>query len=170
MSILVGVPLAGHWLLQRDVSAYLVLPHATQAYNHAPFSWPAWTGMALFVAAMIGSYLFIVMRSRHRQRTLPEFSPAMFPWWGTFGILLTILGWILAWTRFPWFSDLQVFTFTPLWCGYIITVNAADANDFTATATYQNGDDEATKCASFTIDGRGTKTSAPLADCWTRTR
>ena len=53
---------------------------------------------------------------------------------------------------------------------YIITVNAADANDFNATATYQNADDEAGKCATFTIDGRGTKASTPLADCWTRTR
>ncbi len=53
---------------------------------------------------------------------------------------------------------------------YIINVGAADANDFTAIATYQNADDEAGKCATFQIDGRGSKTSAPLADCWTRTR
>ena len=53
---------------------------------------------------------------------------------------------------------------------YIITVNSADANDFAATATYQKSDAEADKCSSFAIDGRGAKTSAPLADCWTRTR
>ncbi len=53
---------------------------------------------------------------------------------------------------------------------YIVTVNAADANDFTATATYQNADEEAGRCATFTIDGRGTKTSAPYTDCWTRAR
>jgi type IV pilus assembly protein PilE len=53
---------------------------------------------------------------------------------------------------------------------YIITVNAADANDFTATATYQNADAEAGKCSTFTIDGRGTKSSTPYVDCWTRTR
>lgn len=53
---------------------------------------------------------------------------------------------------------------------YIIDVGAADASDFAATATYQNADDEAGKCATFTIDGRGNKGSAPLADCWTRTR
>ena len=53
---------------------------------------------------------------------------------------------------------------------YIINVGAANANDFTATATYQNADEEAGKCATFQIDGRGAKTSAPLADCWTRTR
>lgn len=60
-----------------------------------------------------------------------------------------------------WLSDSE---------SYIITVNAADANDFTATATYQNADAEAGKCATFTIDGRGSKNSAPYADCWTRTR
>ena len=53
---------------------------------------------------------------------------------------------------------------------YIINVGAADASDFAATATYQNADAEAGKCATFTIDGRGNKGSAPLADCWTRAR
>jgi type IV pilus assembly protein PilE len=53
---------------------------------------------------------------------------------------------------------------------YSITVTVADANDFTAIATYQNADDEAGKCLTFNIDGRGGKTSAPYDDCWTRTR
>lgn len=53
---------------------------------------------------------------------------------------------------------------------YEINVDAADANNFTATATYLNADGEAGKCATFQIDGRGVKTSAPKTDCWTRTR
>ena len=53
---------------------------------------------------------------------------------------------------------------------YVCAVNAADANTFTATATYQNADAEAGKCLTFTIDGRGNKTSAPAPDCWTNTR
>ncbi len=53
---------------------------------------------------------------------------------------------------------------------YIINVGAADSNDFTATATFQLGGDEAGKCLTFQIDGRGAKTSAPDTDCWTRTR
>jgi len=53
---------------------------------------------------------------------------------------------------------------------YSITVTAADANDFTAVATYQRADEEADKCQTFNIDGRGGKTSAPYDDCWTRTR
>jgi len=54
---------------------------------------------------------------------------------------------------------------------YMINVDpGADADNFSATATYQNADAEAGKCATFTIDGRGAKGSAPLADCWSRTR
>ena len=54
---------------------------------------------------------------------------------------------------------------------YQLTVAAANpADNFTCTATYLVADDEALKCSTFTIDGRGNKTSAPLADCWTRRR
>ena len=53
---------------------------------------------------------------------------------------------------------------------YVVNVTAANANDFTAVATYQNADNEAGKCSTFQIDGSGAKTSAPLGDCWTRTR
>ena len=53
---------------------------------------------------------------------------------------------------------------------YVCNVTAADANTFTAVATYQNADAEAGKCSTFNIDGRGQKTSAPAPDCWTNTR
>ena len=55
---------------------------------------------------------------------------------------------------------------------YMVNVTAADANDFTAIASYQLGGNEAGKCPTFTIDGRGGKTSpdGSYADCWTRTR
>ena len=45
-----------------------------------------------------------------------------------------------------------------------------DANNFTARATYLLGGNEVGRCEWFEIDGRGTKQSFPLADCWTRTR
>lgn len=53
---------------------------------------------------------------------------------------------------------------------YTCNVGAADANNFTATATYNNADGEAGKCGTFQLDARGNRTSAPLTDCWTRTR
>ena len=53
---------------------------------------------------------------------------------------------------------------------YSCNVTSADANNFTAVANYLNADDEASKCGTFGIDGRGNKTSAPYTDCWTRSR
>jgi type IV pilus assembly protein PilE len=53
---------------------------------------------------------------------------------------------------------------------YVVNVTAATPASFSATATYQKGDAEAGKCATFSIDGVGSKTSTPFDDCWTNTR
>ena len=53
---------------------------------------------------------------------------------------------------------------------YRLNVTSADSNNFSATATYVLSDREVDKCASFTIDGRGKKTSLPRDDCWHNTR
>ncbi len=61
-------------------------------------------------------------------------------------------------------------TFLTASSSYICTVTAASPAAFSATATYQMGDAEAGKCATFSIDGIGSKTSTPFDDCWTNTR
>ena len=62
-------------------------------------------------------------------------------------------------------------TFTTGSGAYVITVaTAVPSADFTATATYQLGGNEAGKCLTFTIDESGVRASAPEADCWTRTQ
>ena len=53
---------------------------------------------------------------------------------------------------------------------YEIEVTEADANSYTAQATYQLADEEAGKCLTFTIDARGLKSSGPRVDCWTSTQ
>lgn len=53
---------------------------------------------------------------------------------------------------------------------YSVSVTAADAGNFTATATYRFDDSEKSKCETFTIDGDGVKSSTPDTDCWTKTR
>ena len=55
---------------------------------------------------------------------------------------------------------------------YLITVAPSPTltSNFTATATYQLGGKEGSQCETFSIDGRGAKTSGPDTDCWTRTR
>jgi len=70
-------------------------------------------------------------------------------------------------------TDLGFATDCPLITGsttYSVCITAADSNTFTAVATYQRTDNEASKCLTFQIDGRGVRTSAPYPDCWTRTR
>ena len=51
---------------------------------------------------------------------------------------------------------------------YSVTITTNNASNFSVTATYQLGGEEADKCLTFTLDGRGTKTSLPYTDCWTR--
>ena len=53
---------------------------------------------------------------------------------------------------------------------YEIEVTAANASNFTATANYLQGGSEAGKCLTFTITGRGGKTSGPDTNCWERKR
>ncbi len=53
---------------------------------------------------------------------------------------------------------------------YVVNVTAASPAAFSATATYQKADAEAGKCATFSINGAGSKTSTPFNDCWTNTR
>lgn len=60
--------------------------------------------------------------------------------------------------------------FTTATGSYVITIPAADAGNYTATATFQLGGKEATRCNVLQIDGRGDKVSSPETDCWVRTR
>lgn len=53
---------------------------------------------------------------------------------------------------------------------YEIEVTASSASNFTATATYLHGGGEADKCLTFTLDGRGAKSSGPDTNCWERKR
>jgi len=61
----------------------------------------------------------------------------------------------------PWMSETG---------SYRVTVAGPDASNFTGRAEYLLGGNEAGKCLNFFIDGRGSKTSDPEGDCWTRTR
>ncbi len=54
---------------------------------------------------------------------------------------------------------------------YTIAIAAPDASNYTAVATYNHGGTERDRCTTFTIDGRGNKTSSgTLGNCWTDQR
>jgi hypothetical protein len=121
-AMLLGLPLAGVLVAGISASRYFEFPPRSLYIEHAPFSWIAFIAYSLFIVAVAGPFLLHALRSRHPVpiRTAPA-NP--FPWWGWCGIVLGLVSWILAWNRFPLFSEYQAHTFTPLWIAYVLTVN-----------------------------------------------
>ena len=97
---------------------------ATPVRMAASFDWPAFLAYALVIVACAGPLVWRIARWRAEPVTVAA-SPLPLPWWGWAGATLIVVAWLFAWTRFPWFEPLQRYTFTPLWLGYILIINAA---------------------------------------------
>ena len=120
--VLVAVlPLGGVLLAGKEVATYLQFPPLTRYVAHAGFSWLVFTAIALFVCVVMAPLVFRVISSPGQDSGS---SNHPFPLWGWVAILLCLVSWVMAWTRFDWFVDYQIFTFSPLWFGYIGIVNA----------------------------------------------
>lgn len=132
MALLLGLPLLGVWLAGKPLWPYLEFPPRTILAVHAPFSWMAFLAVGLSIGLTVGPILYQVLtsHSRFRHATRATHDSALgtqhrhVPWWGWAGIAWTITWWLLAWTRFAWMTSIQEHTFTPLWLGYVVTVNA----------------------------------------------
>jgi len=121
--LLVVPPLAGLMLKGVDPAPYMEFPPLTRYVQHASFSWTAFIFLALLPVFALAPLL-----RRYLQVPGPDTSAVLqkhaFPWWGYGGVLLAGVSWFLAWNRFPWFAPLQVYTFLPLWLGYILSINS----------------------------------------------
>lgn len=114
-----AAPLAGRAVTAQPIAAYLAFPPRTTQVVHAPFSCLAFVLFALPLVAAAALYAVALAR-----RSPPRAGAARsFPWWGWLGLALVALGWALAWSDFvapAW----RRHTFTPLWLGYVVTMNA----------------------------------------------
>jgi hypothetical protein len=143
--LLVGLPLLGIVIAGQPLDRYLEFPPRTRYVQHAPFSWTVFIPLALCIVVSVAPFVIRIvtscltpavshnpvgasfghqpleMRVTLQGRRLMSHE---FPWWGWLGAALTALSWALAWNRFTWFEPLQPFTFTPLWLGYILLINA----------------------------------------------
>ncbi|HTL69292.1 MAG TPA: hypothetical protein VL200_16625 [Lacunisphaera sp.] len=116
------LPPLGAWLAGRPLRQFFRFPPPLDIPAYPKFSWWAIGLTALGIALLLVPWL---VRRRPDSAAPAVARPARpFPWWGWLGIGWTAAWWILAWTRFPWFAWAQRFTFTPLWLGFIIVVNA----------------------------------------------
>jgi len=122
-AMLLGLPLLGVVLSGAPLPRYLEFPPETRYVVHAPFSWVAFTGYSLFILAAVAPFLIRGIQACRQTGGGPVHRFA-FPWWGWVGIGTGLIAWILAWTRFAWFSGFQPHTFTPLWLSYIVVINA----------------------------------------------
>ena len=119
---LLGVTFLGKALSGGAISIYLEFPPRTIHLTPAPFSRAAFAFYTLFILVIL---IPLIRHSLKRTGTgFKNTISAPLPWWGYLGIFFGSTFWILAWSRFTWFRLFQPFTFTPLWIGYIISMNA----------------------------------------------
>ena len=122
-SMVLGLPMIGLVMAERPLSPYLEIPPRTQYVRHAPFSWPVFIAYATGVAILVLPLVLRALKGFKALKSIDKIRRSL-PWWGWCGMVLGLISWTLAWSRFTWFSGFQHHTFTPLWIGYIITVNA----------------------------------------------
>ncbi len=122
-ALLLGLPLAGATIAGLPLAHYLEFPPTTRPTVIPQFSWGAFCAVALVPIVTVTPFL---LRLRRAFATLPRRTPPFrhFPWWGTAALIWTVLLWAAAWSTIPLFSEVRRFSFTPLWLGYIVIVNA----------------------------------------------
>ena len=120
-AVSIGGPLAGARLAGRDLGALLEFPPRTEPWDQPGFSWAAWLAMAVPLGAIAAGFVGSVLRAT----AVPTGPPARrFPGWGWGSVLFLGVAWAVAWARLDWLSDIQRHTFTPLWIGFVLVVNA----------------------------------------------
>jgi len=115
----VFAPLAGLLLAGKPIAPYVDFPPRTEFVAHAPFQWTAFA--ALCVPAIAAGALYAIALSRAVPGAKKD-APHAFHWWGWLGIGLIAAGWVLAWSGIA--AEWRRHTFTPLWLGYILVMNA----------------------------------------------
>ena len=125
VAFIVICPLIGRLLAGRSIRPYLEFPSVTRSVIHEPFSWTVFSAFAVVIVCVTGMGMAFSRRTGLLPTTVRRDSRhSHFPWWGWLAVGWTVLAWSVAWSRFEWMNWLQGLTFTPLWLGYIVTVNA----------------------------------------------
>lgn len=121
---LAGAPLLGAYLAGYETVQYLEFPPVTTSVTteHAPFSWSAFYLLITLILLIIAPFIIKIFTTRQTVKSAVN-RERKFPAWGWGGLIIMLAGWVLAWTRFTWFSQLQAHTFTIPWIGYIILIN-----------------------------------------------
>ena len=115
-----ALPLLGATSTGASIAPLLAFPPRTAAAAVPGFSGP----VALALAVLIVISLFPFAWRWWQAPSAAATAARAFPWWGWTGAALLATSWVIAWTRLPALAEVQRYTFTPLWLGYILIVNA----------------------------------------------
>jgi len=121
--LLLAPPLFGAVFQGAPLMAFIKFPPSPAAIAASGFSWPVFLGVAGITFVALFPFARRLADDDIHARTRASSRRAL-PWWGMLGMGVMVVAWVFAWTRFSWFEPLQDHTFTPLWLGYILLVNA----------------------------------------------
>ena len=121
--LLIGLPLVGLLLAGIPLEPYLEFPPRTIYVEHAAFSWWAFATTAMVIVLTVSPFVLTALRAGS-DRGVVTSGNARLPWWGWLAAAWLAAAWVLAWNRFLWFGPLQSYTFSMLWIGYIVLINA----------------------------------------------
>lgn len=116
-------PIFGVYVTDGTIEEYLKFPPYTKEVIHSPFSFPIFICFVIVETAIFYPFIKLLADIFKRKSFLTNFKKP-FPSWGYVSLLSLLIFWILAWSRFDWFSHFQNYTFTPLWISYIFLINA----------------------------------------------
>lgn len=116
-------PLLGLLAAGKRIVPYTHFPPRTTAVAHAPFEWHAFILLSVPALAALTVYIAAFSRATPQQPSAPS-GKRSFPWWGWIGLILIAGGWFLAWKKGLVAPGWRRHTFTPLWLGYVLAVNA----------------------------------------------
>ena len=93
-----------------------------------PFTWgPFWLMVAFLVVTItpfVRRLVVNVLKGGTKVNSSPSPCTFTFPWWGWLALVVMLVGWVLAWTRFEWFAAFQRYPYVIHWAGFIVLVNA----------------------------------------------
>ena len=119
MGLLWLLPLAGGAVRGFDVRFFRFPPLVASPPVHALFSWPVFCVFAA-IGILAAGLLFFPRRFGFPPPAV-AFAPVRvsFPLHGRLGLVLLLVSWFLAWSRFDLPGPAEQHTFFPLWIGFI---------------------------------------------------
>ncbi len=121
--VILGLPPLGILFSENTLFPQLFLFSIPTTPGTSSIAWSAFGIVAALITSAAFPYLWRLHSFHLASKPLPPKLQG-FPWWGWFAGFWVFCSWCLAWSRLSWFAFWQAHTFSMLWFGYIVLLNA----------------------------------------------